>query len=389
MRAAIVVALGALAALAVLSIGALAVVPGQNGKVAFSSNRDDPTLDLRGNFEIYTASPDGSGVSRLTAAQGIDATPAWSPDGRQIVFRSNRDHFDPDPTKTTYEIYTMSANGAAERRLTNNSAQDLAPVWSPDGKRIAFSSNRDGNFDVFLMNANGSAATNLTKSPGGDSTPAWSPDGRRLAFAADRNGNSDIYVADADGSGVKRLTTDPGFDSDPAFSPNGKRIVFVSSRGGNFDVYAMNADGVGLARLTTDPDFDFQPAWSPDGRKIIFSSDRESGVEGLFHLYTMNANGSGITRLLSGEPADLEGDWQAVATQAQAIAAVRSVLRAHTKACRLKIGKIAARSIAGGFNVTARLTKAGKKATAVFDFRGGAPKPVNATARQIERNCTR
>jgi Tol biopolymer transport system component len=104
MRAATVVALGASTAFAVLSIGALAVVPGQNGKVAFSSNRDDPALDLRGNFEIYTANADGSGVRRLTTAQGIDGTPAWSPDGRRIVFRSNRDHFDPDPTRTTYEL---------------------------------------------------------------------------------------------------------------------------------------------------------------------------------------------------------------------------------------------------------------------------------------------
>jgi hypothetical protein len=129
--------------------------------------------------------------------------------------------------------------------------------------RIAFASNRDGNFEIYVMNADGSGVTRLTNNPANDWQPSWSPDGRRIAFVSDRNGNPKIYVMNADGSGQTNLTNNPGIDWDPSWSPDGKRIAFDSNRDGNYEIYIMNADGSGVTRLTYNPADDTRPSWSP------------------------------------------------------------------------------------------------------------------------------
>ena len=106
--------------------------------------------------------------------------------------------------------------------------------------------------------------------PGDVQTPAWSPDGRKLAFVSQRDGNSEIYVMNADGSAQENLTRQPASDSHPSWSRDGRRIVFVSRRDGNAEIYVMNADGSGLRNLTRTPSDDLDPAWSPDGRAIAF-----------------------------------------------------------------------------------------------------------------------
>ena len=109
------------------------------------------------------------------------------------------------------------------------------------------------------------------KSARGDvQTPAWSPDGRKLAFVSERDGNSEIYVMNVDGSAQENLTEQPASDSHPSWSRDGRRIVFVSRRDGNAEIYVMNADGSGLRNLTRTPSADRDPAWSPDGRAIAF-----------------------------------------------------------------------------------------------------------------------
>ena len=177
---------------------------------------------------------------------------------------------------------------ASTTRLTYNDGFDLFPVWSPDGRRIAFDSDRDGNWEIYVMNADGSGVTRLTDNDAADGFPAWSPDGRRITFDSDRDGNWEIYVMNADGSGVARLTDNGAADGFPAWSPDGRRIAFESNRDGNVEIYLMNPDGSGVVRLTYNGAADFSPAWSPDGRRIAFYSNRDDGN---WDIYVMNAAG--------------------------------------------------------------------------------------------------
>ncbi|MCA1626898.1 MAG: hypothetical protein LC742_02905, partial [Acidobacteria bacterium] len=175
----------------------------------------------------------------LTNNLATDWHPKYSPNGTRLAFASDRDG--------NFEIYVMNADGSAPLRLTHNSVEDLTPAWSPDSTKIAFTSKRDGNDEVYVMNADGSDQANVSRNPAADSRPAWSPDNARLAFVSNRDaeadGSYDIYVMAAGGSESIRLTDDPHFDGDPAWSPDGSEIAFASDRNGNFEIYKMAADG--------------------------------------------------------------------------------------------------------------------------------------------------
>jgi TolB protein len=128
----------------------------------------------------------------------------------KIAFLSDRDG--------NYEIYVMDVDGSNPTNLTNNPAEDVSPAWSPDGSKIAFLSDRDANYEIYVMDANGSNPTMLTNNLSGI-FPAWSPDGSKIAFLSDRGGNGEIYVMDTDGSNPTNLTNNPAADSFPAWSP--------------------------------------------------------------------------------------------------------------------------------------------------------------------------
>ena len=159
----------------------------------------------------------------------------------------------------------MNADGSNQRRLTSNDARDRDPAWSPDGRRIAFSSERDGNSEIYVMNADGSGLTRITNNSDYDGVPAWSPDGRRIAFASRRDGNSEIYAMNADGSNQTRLTNRSASDWYPSWSPDGRRIAFSSQAGGSDsrEIYAVNVDGSGVTRITNNSDHDSYPSWGP------------------------------------------------------------------------------------------------------------------------------
>ncbi len=207
----------------------------------------------------------------------------------KIAFSSNRDG--------NYEIYVMNADGSGQTNLTNNSAYDNRPAWSPDGTKIAFTRNSNGFDEIYVMKADGSEQINLTNNPtANDYRPTWSPDGTKIAFVSDRDSatGDEIYVMNANGSGQTRLTNNPAVDDWPAWSPNGSKIAFTSDRDGNDEVYIMNTDGSGQTNLTNSPSSDdYRPAWSPDSTKLIFTSTRDGNGE----IYIMNTNGSGQTNL--------------------------------------------------------------------------------------------
>ena len=272
-------------------------------RIAFESTRD-------GNWEIYVMNADGSGVAKLTDNDAWDHRSSWSPDGRRIAFHSNRAGND--------DIYVMNDDGSGLTRLTDDQGTsnmgaglDLLPSWSPDGQRIAFTSNRfDPIPEIYVMNDDGSGLTRLTNNPAYDTdpswSPSWSPDGRRIVFESWRDSNNEIYVMNADGSGQTRLTNNPAYDTDPSWSPDGRRIAFYSSRDANGDIYVMNADGSDVTRLTDNPAVDNSPSWSPDGRRIAFVSDRDGNAE----IYIMNADGSEQTRLTNHDAWDCCPSWR-------------------------------------------------------------------------------
>jgi Tol biopolymer transport system component len=250
-------------------------------------------------FALLSCNRDQSNTYRA-ASLGISADdyyPSWSPDGTRIVFFSDRDG--------NYEIYTMNPDGSEQTRLTENPANDVRPCWSPDGTRIVFGSERDGNEEIYIMNSDGSNETRLTENPDADMSPSWSPDGTRIVFVSDRGGNQEIYTIKIDGSSLTRLTENPADDRYPSWSPDGLKIAFHSMRDGNREIYVMNKDGSNQTRLTDNPANDGVPFWSPDGQKISFITDRDGNRE----IYVMNTDGSNQTRLTDNPAVDMSPSW--------------------------------------------------------------------------------
>ena len=274
------------------------------GRLAFGACQDDDRCG------IFVTNADGSGVRQLTdpsTQRNLD--PAWSPDGRKIAFSGFQHCVFGVPGRCTSEIFLMNADGSGVTRLTNRpDSGSYSPTWSPDGRRIAFQSTAFGfpgfsiqAVDIYAMDADGSNQVRLTADPAFDLAPAWSPDGSRIAFSSRRDGDEELYVMNADGSNPQRLSHNPGLDQQPTWSPDGTRIAFTSDRDADpaidgRDIYAMNAaDGQGVVRLTNDPAYDAGPAWSPDGLRIAFASGRDGSG-----LFIMNADGSGVVRIRAG-----------------------------------------------------------------------------------------
>ena len=304
-----------LAVVLMLGLTPLMVAVDAQGQIAFVSRRD-------GNAEIYVMDADGENQRRLTQNADADYQPSWSPDGKRIVFCSDRDgHPDRVPGWFTCEIYVMDADGGNQQNLTNHPSDDRSPSWSPDGTRIAFQSYRDNdrnhNIEIYVMDADGENQQRLTNNLIEDEDPAWSPDGGRIVFSsareghvidADGNTTDEIYVMDADGGNQRRLTENRNNDWDPVWSPDGKRIAFASDRKGNFDefdIYVMDADGGNQQKLTNIRGWDSSPSWSPEGERIAFMSERDGNTE----IYVMDADGNNQQNLTNNPQGDFGPAW--------------------------------------------------------------------------------
>ncbi|MGC2237577.1 MAG: DUF5050 domain-containing protein [Pyrinomonadaceae bacterium] len=168
-------------------------------KIVFMSDKD-------GNWEIYTMNADGSNQARLTENNFRDYSPAWSPDGKKILFCSERESEKKAGAMDETDIYTMNTDGSNQVKITDAKGFDGAPEWSPDGRRIVFFSNRDGGkHEIYVMNADGSSPARLTFNEALDVYPVWSPNGKQIAFESDRDGHREVYIMSADGKNQKLL----------------------------------------------------------------------------------------------------------------------------------------------------------------------------------------
>ena len=198
-------------------------------------------------YDLYTVDRDGGAPRRLTHYDTYTAEGILSPDGTRIVFTSLKDG--------DLDIYTMNVDGSDVRRLTNTPGYDGGPWWSPDGTKIVYRANhpadsaelaayrallaqglvRPSRVELFVMNADGSDNRQITRLGGANFGPSWTPDGKRIIFSSNfrnpRSGNFDLYLVNLDGSGLEQVTFSPVFDGFPMFSPDGTKLVWASNRG--------------------------------------------------------------------------------------------------------------------------------------------------------------
>jgi Tol biopolymer transport system component len=296
----------------VLAIPAQAANPGTDGEISYVRQAAGARADL------YSMNSNGSEKGRLTRSQTVgEATPSWSPTGALLAFQGIRDG--------DRRIFVRNAATGVVRQVSSGPSADRFPTWSPNSRTIAYRSLRCrtceggiGDGDIYSVGRRGGARVKLTTQAGINTDPAWSPDGARIAFASNTDGNYDIYVMNADGSNVIQLTNDgagpPAISNRfPNWSPDGMSIAYVSTRNNqNEEIYVMDVSGGFVlnpptTRLTTNPAIDRSPSWSPSGAKIAFTSNRD----GDYDIWSMNAaDGSGLAKLTTGAAKETEPTWQ-------------------------------------------------------------------------------
>lgn len=233
--------------------------------LAMMSVEGSDLAEMVGDFDIYLVNADGSGLTQLTDGAGTDLHPSWSPDGRRIVFISDRDG--------DSDIYTVNADGSGLTRLTHSREFEFFPNWSPDGQRILFYTwPSDADLMILhMMNPDGSDLTKLTPDVeigSHHSFPVFSPDMQRIErvvlFAERDEDDSDdeIYIMNPDGSGLTQLTIADSYQG----GRDEKPVVFsttIYDGDGDDEIYIMNSDGSGLVRLTDNTSRDFAPHLAP------------------------------------------------------------------------------------------------------------------------------
>jgi TolB protein len=274
---------------------------------------------VTGCDQIFTMNVDGSDVRMVSTGRGATTCAYFFPAGDRILYSSTHDHSAECPPRPdmsqgylwalhNYDVYTARPDGSDLRRLTNRDGYDAEATISPDGRSIVFTSDRDGDLDIYVMNADGSNVRRLTTERGYDGGAFFTADGRHIVYRARhpegdeladynrllarnliRPGRLDIYIMDADGSNKRRITNGDAANFAPFPHPDGRRIIFSSNmadpRGRNFDLYLINVDGSGLERVTTYGDFDGFPMFSPDGRRLVFASNRHSARQGETNVF--------------------------------------------------------------------------------------------------------
>jgi Tol biopolymer transport system component len=298
---------------------------GENAEAYFSSDGKrlifQSTRDGRGCDQIYTMNIDGSDVRMVSNGDGRTTCSYFYPGAEQILYSSTHlgdKQCPPKPDLSrgyvwavydTFDIFIANADGSNLKQLTRTPGYDAETTITLDGKKLVFTSIRDGDLDIYTMNADGSNVKRLTTELGYDGGPFWSYDGKQIVYRAHHPQTEaakadyvsllkqnlirptvlEIWVMNADGSNKRQVTSNGKANFGPYFFPDGKRIIFSSNMddpaGRNFDLYKINVDGTGLERLTFNETFDGFPMFSPDGKKLVFASNRNAKVQGETNVF--------------------------------------------------------------------------------------------------------
>lgn len=250
----------------------------------------------RGAKEIEVADYDGHNARPVTKNGSINLTPVWSPDGRSIAYTSYRNGY-PD----LFRAFPFERR--PDQTLAAFPGINSSPAFSPDGRSVALTLSRDGNPEIYVLTIATGAFRRLTRHAGIDTEPTWSPNGRQLAFVSDRAGAAHIYVMDAEGGSVRQLTAG-GHHTQPRWSPRGDQILFTT-RQGTHDLWVINADGSNPRRLTSGPGDNQGGAWAPNGRHVVFQSNRQ----GSWQIYAMLADGSEQIQITRGPAEHTSPSW--------------------------------------------------------------------------------
>ena len=274
----------------------------------------------KGCDQQYIINVDGTGMRRVSNGLGRTTCGYFYDNDRRVLYSSTFKHdpacpAPPDQSRGYVwplghlEIYTSRTDGSDLQQLTDNGAYNAEATVSPDGRKIIFTSTRDGDIELYVMDIDGQNVRRVTNRVGYDGGAFFSPDGRRIVWRAAypvtardtadyqgllatrlvRPARTEVFVADADGGNARQVTRLGGANFAPFFHPDGRRIIFSSNyrnpRSGAFDLYIINEDGSGLEQVTTHADFDSFPMWSPDGKKLVWASNRNPKNPGETNLF--------------------------------------------------------------------------------------------------------
>ena len=238
---------------------------GSGGIVVFASDRRDR------NFEIYRIAGNGADARRLTTdLQYADLAPVLSHDGSKIAWE--REVVGTNGVREV-ELLVMDADGSNRRLVVHNGSENRSPSWGAGDASLYYASFVTGNWEIFRIDLAGGAAVNLTNDPYADQHPRVSPDGRFVAFHSNRDVQFDIYVMNADGSAAHDVSNSPEDDRYPSWSPDGARLVW-SRYVDSFDLYTMRADGTDQRLVATTPYQELEASFSPDGGSLVYQTNR-------------------------------------------------------------------------------------------------------------------
>ena len=297
---------------------------GQNAEAYFSHSGKQLILQRMENDSTcdqeYLINLDGTNLHRISNGLGRTTCGYFYDNDRRVLYSSTFNHSPVCPPRPDfsqgyvwalyeYDVYTSAPDGSDLVRLTDTPGYDAETTLSPDGKRLVFTSMRDGDLDLYSMNVDGTDVRRLTHRIGYDGGAFYSPDGSQIVYRswypetpqeiADyqallkqglvRPVRMELWVMNADGSNPRQVTHLGGANFAPYFHPDGKRIIFASNhqdpRSRNFDLYLVNLDGTGLTQVTTSGEFDGFPMFSPDGKQLVFAANRFGSVPGETNLF--------------------------------------------------------------------------------------------------------